>query len=113
MSVSKFSFVPSSTNTDGSSLTTAQVAALTFTLYADTVNPPVKSFAVAAGVAVADEVAGTVTIPFASIGFAPVANTEYFAAVTETNVTVTSPMSNVLNFTDVVAPNAPTGFSVA
>ena len=111
--VSKFVFTPNATNTDGSALTAAQIAALSFTLYADTVTPPVKAFAVSAGVATADETSGVVTIPFAAVGFAPIDNTEYFCAITETDSAGTSPLSPIINFTNVVVPGAPTGFSVA
>jgi hypothetical protein len=111
---SKFIFVPATTNTDGSTLTAAQIAALTFTVYADTVSPPVKSYAVAASTAIADETSGTVTIPFSAIGFVPLANTEYYCTITESNGSLTSIQSNpIQTFTNVVNPNSPTGFSIA
>ena len=107
------SFAVPTTNTDGSTIT----GTLTYNVFIDTVNPPVKSFAVPAA-EIAAAVAGVITATFAQLGFVPVNGTAYFAGVeaieAEGTVNETSVMSSpIATFTYAVAPNAPTGFSVA
>jgi hypothetical protein len=106
---SKFQLQLPTTNTDGSPITET----LSATVFVDTVNPPVKSFAVpAANMAAA--VAGLVTVTFAQLGFVPVKGTSYFAGAEVSDADGTSIMSNPIDaFTYNIQPNAPTGFSVS
>ena len=101
----QFTFDVPTTNTDGSAVNLP----LTYNVLVDTVNPPIKSYAVpSADVAVA----GLLTVTFASLGFAPVNGTTYFAAATATDTSGTSPLSNIVTFTYTVTPSAPTNFLV-
>jgi hypothetical protein len=99
------SFNVPTTNTDGSAITEA----LSYSVLIDTVNPPVKSYAVPAAVVA---VAGVVTVTFAQLGFVPVKNTDYFATATATDADGTSAMSADFAFAYSVVPNAPTGLKV-
>jgi hypothetical protein len=81
-----------------------------YSVLLDTVNPPVKSYAVPASAVVA-AVAGLVTVTFAELGFVPVNKTTYFADATATDGGTSLP-SNMVSFTYVVTPAAPTGFRV-
>jgi hypothetical protein len=101
-------FVVPTTNTDGSPITLA----LTFVAFIDTVNPPVKSFAVPAA-DVAAAVSGTVTSKFTSLGFVPAANTDYFAEVVAIDTNGTSAPSTVFSFAYLVVPAAPTSLKVS
>lgn len=94
-------------NTDGSAITEA----LSYVALIDTVNPPVKSYAVPAA-QVAAAVAGLVTVTFAELGFVPVKNTDYFVSVTATDTDGTSADATVDTFKYAVVPNAPTGLKV-
>lgn len=106
MSLKEFSFTVPTTNSDGSPITSA----LSYTIYADTVNPPVKAYTVPGSVT---PVAGVLTATFAQIGFVPVNGTAYFAGATATDSSGTSPLSNIASFTYTVVPSAPTNFTVA
>jgi hypothetical protein len=99
------SFNVPTTNTDGSAITEA----LSYAVFIDTVNPPVKSYAVPATVVA---VAGVLTVTFAQLGFVPVKNADYFATVTATDTDGTSVMSADFAFAYSVVPNAPTGLKV-
>ncbi len=104
----QLSFQVPTTNSDGSAITEA----LSFVAFIDTVNPPVKSYAVpAANVAAA--VAGVVTATFADLGFVPVKNTDYFVDVVATDTDGSSVPSAVLSFAYSIVPNAPTGLKVS
>ena len=106
MSVSKISFLAPTTNADGSPLTLP----LTFKVYIDTVNPPVKSYDVPASIAVQ---AGSVTATFAQLGFTPAANEVYYAGATAIDSAGESALSTVAIFTYAVVPATPTGFTVS
>ncbi len=110
MTLSKFQFQESTTFTDGSTIPAG--TALSYNLLIDTVNPPLKAYAVPAA-DVAAAVAGLVTVKFTDIGFTPVNNTPYFAAATEADGTAVSADSNVVAFTQVVPPSAPTALAVS
>jgi hypothetical protein len=99
------SFTVPTTNNDGSPITEA----LSYLVFIDTVNPPVKSYPVPAAAA---PVAGVLTVKFTDLGFTPVPGTDYFAAADDSDADGTSPLSNIVSFNYGVVPNAPTGFSV-
>jgi hypothetical protein len=103
----KVTFTVPTTNTDGSPITEA----LSYTVFIDTANPPVKAYSVpAANIAAA--VAGLVTVTFAQLGFTPVPGADYYADVSAADADGVSPLSNVFAFKYEVVPNAPTGFTV-
>jgi hypothetical protein len=102
----QISFTAPTTNADGSALTQP----LTFNALIDTVNPPVKSYAVPATATV---VAGVVTVTFAQLGFVPVNGATYYAEVTATDASGASGPSNEATFVYTVAPAAPTGLKVS
>lgn len=108
MTQTKILFVPPTTNTDGSAISQA----LSYTVFIDTVNPPLKSYAIPAADA-AVNASGVVSATFAQLGFTPVNGTTYYAGATATDASGTSVLSAVFPFTYVVVPNAPTGFTVA
>lgn len=99
-------------------LTAAQEAALTFTVFVDTVNPPVKSYPVpAANITAATANANgskRVTVDAVKdLGLTIVAGTEYFVAVQDALGAAISAETTVLTFTDVVTPGAPQNPTVA
>lgn len=98
----EISFIVPTTNADGSPITEA----LSFTALIDTVNPPVKAYAVPATATITS---GVCTVTFAQLGFAPVNGTTYFAEVTATDASGTSAPSSEVTFTYAVPPSAPTG----
>lgn len=102
----EISFTAPTTNADGTPLTEA----LTFTALIDTVNPPIKSYAVPATVA---PVAGVVTVTFAQLGFVPVNGTTYYVEVTATDASGVSAPTAVDTFVYAVPPSAPTGLKVS
>jgi hypothetical protein len=102
----EISFNSPTTNADGTPITQA----LTFTALIDTVNPPVKSYAVPASATIA---AGVVTVTFAQLGFTPVNGTTYFVDVTATDASGTSVPSGEVTFTYAVPPSPPTGLKVS
>jgi hypothetical protein len=107
---STITFTLPTANTDGSEIPAG--TAMSATVFLDTVNPPVKSFAVpAANIAAA--IAGVVTVTFAQLGVTPVDDTEYFVDATVTVNGVSSPASNVGQFEDIATPSAPTGLTVS
>ena len=107
MKQTELTFTEPTQNTDGSAI----ASPLSYTAFIDTVNPPVKSYAVPAANSVA--VNGIVTVTFADIGFTPVSGTTYYADVTATDALGTSAPSNSATFAYDLAPKAPTGFTVA
>ena len=102
----EISFNSPTTNADGTPITEA----LTFTALIDTVNPPVKSYAVPASATIA---AGVVTVTFAQLGFTPVNGTTYFVDVTATDASGTSVPSGEVTFAYAVPPSPPTGLKVS
>lgn len=102
----EISFIAPTTNADGSALTEA----LTFAALIDTVNPPVKSYAVPADATVTS---GTVTATFAQLGFAPVNGTTYYVDVIATDASGSSQPSGEVTFIYAVPPSAPTGLKVS
>ena len=109
---SGFSFSPNTSFVDGTPMTPAQVAALTFAVLIDTVNPPSKAFPVPAA-NVAAIAGGVITVKFTDIGFVPAPNVPYFATAVETEGVTASPLSNVIQILEQLQPAAPTGFTVA
>jgi hypothetical protein len=108
MSQTEVQFQLPTVNTDGSPITEALSAAV----FIDTVNPPVKSYAVP-GTVLAAAVAGLVTVTFAQLGFVPKSGT-YFAGAEVTDTDGTSVMSSPIDtFVYATAPAAPTGFKVS
>lgn len=112
---SAFTFTPSDVFADGTAMTAAQIAALTFTILIDTVNPPgptAKSYPVpAANVAAIS--GGKITVKFTDIGFVPATNVNYYADCIETEGVLASPSSGILSFINAQPPAAPSGFTVA
>lgn len=102
----EISFIAPTTNADGSALTEA----LTFVALIDTVNPPVKSYAVPADATVTS---GTVTATFAQLGFAPVNSSTYYVDVIATDASGSSQPSGEVTFIYAVPPSAPTGLKVS
>lgn len=98
-------------NGDTITLTAAQIAALTYTVFLDTVNPPVKSYAVpAANITAATTNANGskhVTVDtIIDLGVAEVAGTTYFADVNDGTA------SAVLSTVPTVTPAAVANFSL-
>jgi hypothetical protein len=104
----QISFTVPTTNTDGSAITEP----LSYSALIDTVNPPVKAYAVPAA-QVAAAVGGVVTATFAQLGFTPVKNTDYFVDVIATDAEGSSAPSAMVAFAYSVVPNAPTGLKVS
>lgn len=102
------SFVATTTNTDGSPITKP----LSYTVFVDTVNPPVKSYPVpAANVGAA--VSGVITVTFVQLGFVPVATKDYYVDVTATDTDGVSSPSASIQFGYSILPSAPTGLKVS
>lgn len=106
--LSAISFNAPTTNADGSAITLP----LNYIALIDTVNPPVKSFAVPpANVGAA--VAGLITVTFVQLGFAPVDKVAYFVEVEAQDSFGTSIPTAALSFTYTApVPSAPTGLKV-
>jgi hypothetical protein len=118
----KIAFDTPLTGTDQSgavvTLTPAQIAALTFTVFVDTANPPVQKYPVpAANITAATANANgskRVTVDAVKdLGLTITAGTEYFVAVEDSLGTAISPETAVLTYMDVVTPGAPQNPSVA
>jgi hypothetical protein len=110
--LTKFLVQAPTTYKDLSPIAAADLAKAAYLLFIDTIDPPVKSYAVPAA-DVAASVNGLITVNFTEIGFAPVPGTKYFATITDTVNGVSSDDAVELNFTNPLpVPNAPT-FSVA
>ena len=96
-------------NNDGSPITEA----LSYEAYIDTVNPPVKAYAVPAS-AVSAAVAGLITASFAGMLFTPVNGTTYFVNVVATDQNGSSVPSGIISFGyNLPVPAAPTGLKVS
>lgn len=116
MSATKITFNTPTTYSDGTPIAAPELAALTYSVQIDTVNPPAKAFPVpaanlAAGTANADG-SKTVTVHFTDIGFTPSPNVVYYADVDDSLGALTSADSPAVHFTNVVAPNPPSALSV-
>lgn len=114
----KVTFNTPLTYSDGSTIPAAALAAASYVLEIDTVNPPAKSFPVpaanvAAGVANPDG-SKHVTVLFTEAGFTPVPNVTYFVTAQSIVSGQSSvPSSPIAQFSNVVAPNPPTAVSVS
>lgn len=95
----KVTITPPTTNTDGSPITET----LSYAVFIDTVNPPVKNFPVPA----AAVTGSPFVVTFTQLGFTPVPGTDYFAAVDCTDADGTSVESTSFSFKYAVVPNAP------
>jgi hypothetical protein len=107
---SQFKFQLPTTFTDGTSIPAGTV--FTATALIDTVNPPVKSYAVPAAT-LAAAVAGLVTVPFTAIGLTPTDDVEYFGEVSVAVAGQQSAESPEVTFEDLATPSAPTNPSVS
>jgi hypothetical protein len=100
-------------------LSTSQIAALTFTAFVDTVNPPVKSYPippanVAAGTANANGSKHVTVDGQKDLGLTLVPGTTYYIALEDALGNKVSPETAVLTWTDAVTtPSAPANPSVA
>lgn len=114
----KITFTTPIKNTDGSLVSDAEKAALAYTVFFDTVNPPVKTYKVpaadlAAGTPNADG-SETVTVDVEKdLGIALVAGTTYFAGMTDAFGTQVSTETAIVQVTYEPTPEAPGNFSVA
>ncbi|MGA3251816.1 MAG: hypothetical protein ABSD12_27320 [Paraburkholderia sp.] len=118
--VTKFQWLPNTTAVDGSLLTAAQLAALTYTIIVDTVSPPgpsAVSYSVPPGKVTSVPLGSStgLQVNFADLTppFVPVEGTTYFAEITETDSAGTSSPSSIVSFTNVAVPGAPLDFGVA
>jgi hypothetical protein len=115
----KLVWTPNAQASDGSSLTAAELAALTFTVQIDTVSPPVKSYQIptsAINSVPAASGSGTqLTALFSALNppFVPVDGVQYFAQIEETDDQGTSAPSAIVTFTNTAVPGAPLAFGVA
>lgn len=91
-------------------LTPTQEAALTYTVFVDTVNPPVKSYPATLSKLTTAPTANAngsqrVTVDAVKdLGLTIAAGTTYFVAVEDALGTAISPETAVLTYTDVVTP---------
>ncbi len=102
----EISFTAPTTNSDGSPLTEA----LSYVALIDTVNPPVKSYAVPSTATITS---GVVTATFAQLGFKPVNGSTYYVEVVATDADGSSQPSGEVTFTYSVPPSPPTGLKVS
>ena len=105
---SQVSFNVVTTNVDGSPLTET----VTYELFIDTVNPPVKVYPVPAAIAAAP-VAGVITVPFSAIGFVGTPKTTYYIDAVATDADGNSPPSTPISFVYATTPAAVTGLKVS
>lgn len=114
----KITFTTPIDYTDGSAIAAAALAAANYTVFVDTVNPPVKSYSVpaanlAAGVKQADG-SLLVTVDAVIDLKAPlVAGTSYFVAAEDTVSGQVSPETAILTVVYEPTPNSPGNFSAA
>ena len=94
-------------------LTAAQIAELTFTMFVDTVNPPVKPYPVTLSKLTTAPTANAngsqrVTVDAVKdLGLTIAAGTTYYVAIEDALGTAISPETAVLTYVDVVTPGAP------
>lgn len=113
----KFTFTTPTQYSDGTPISAADLAALTYELLIDTVTPPVKAFPVpaaniAAGTANADG-SKTVTALFTDVSFVPQDNVTYYATAADSLGTLASGDANIVSFKNGVAAKPPGNFTVA
>ena len=115
--VSKLVWTPPTTNADGTPISPADAAALTYTAYIDTVNPPVKAYPIPPGAIVKlsppAENGATMSVTAAGLGFIPTDGVTYYVAITATDTEGTSAQSAAASFTNKAVPSAPLDFSLA
>lgn len=113
----KFTFTTSTEYTDNSAISASDLAALTYEMLVDTVNPPLKAYPVpaaniAAGTANADG-SKTVTVLFTDIGFTAADNVTYYATAADSLGALASGDANIVSFKNGVAAKPPGNFTVA
>lgn len=112
----KFTFTTPINDTNGNALSASVLAALTYAVLVDTVNPPLKSYPVPAADIAAGKVnpdgSKTITVLFTDIGFTPDPNVTYFATAMDSLGTLTAGDANIVSFTNAVTPAKPSNFTV-
>jgi hypothetical protein len=96
-------------------LSAADVAALVYTAFIDTVNPPVKSYPIPAAFIIGTVNANGsvhVTVDAASLGVVVQDNVPYFIALQDSLGTNVSAETSILTFTQVITPDPPSNPSV-
>lgn len=115
--VTKLEWTPPTSNADGTPLSAADAAAMTYTAQIDVINPPVKSYPIpAAAVKPLSPPASsgaTVSAAFSDIGFTPADGVPYFVTITATDTEGTSAPTAVVSFTNIAVPSAPLDFGLA
>lgn len=113
----KISFSTPLLFTDGSTIPTAALAQATYTVYIDTVNPPVKSYTVpTANVAAATTNADgskQVTLQATDVGVAVAPNVTYYVDTADSVSGNPSAQTSVLTYKYSPVPNSPGNFSLA
>jgi hypothetical protein len=118
----KIQFDTPLTGTDQSgdtvTLTAAQESALTYTIFVDTVNPPVKSYPLPSSLATPPMTNANGSRHYTvdavkDLGITLVPGTTYYIAIEDALGTAVSPETAVLTYTDVVTPSAPQNPTVA
>lgn len=113
----QFTFDTPTKYQDGTAITATDQAAISYKVLVDTVNPPVKGFAVPVGNLAAGKVnadgSKTITVMFTDINFVPIANTQYYYAAQDSLGTMPAAISTILPFTNAVAPNPPSNPTIA
>jgi|SRR5690242_2061627 len=120
----KFEFDSPLNYTDGTVIDSTVAATMAYTIFVDTVTPPVKSYPVPASLVAAGtknangSVHVTVDCSKGELtGFTPVAGTTYYCAIEDSVVEggqkVLSPESPVITYLNVGVPQTPANFSVA
>lgn len=113
----KLVWTPNTKAADGSLLSAAQLATLTYTALIDTVSPPVTSYQVPTDkiTSAAGPNGAQLQCAFADLvpPFVPVDDVQYFAELTETDAAGTSVPTAIVTFTNTVVPGAPLDFGVA
>lgn len=116
----KISFDTTVTGKDSSgttvALSPADIAALTYTAYIDTVNPPVKAYPIPSAKIVGPaNPNGSVRVTVdavADLGVTVVDNTQYFIDLKDSIGNAVSAATQVMTFTEVVTPDPPANPSV-
>jgi hypothetical protein len=113
----KFTFTTPIQYADGTAISASDLAALTYKMLVDTVNPPLKAFPVpAANIAAATlntDTSKTVTVLFTDIGFTPADNVTYYATAADDLGALDSGDANIVSFKNGVAAKPPGNFTVA
>jgi hypothetical protein len=112
----KIGFDTPLTGTDASgapvTLTAAQQAALVFTIFLDTVNPPVKSYPLPSSLTTPPMTNANGSRHYTvdavkDLGLSPVPGVTYYVAIQDALGAAISPETAVLTYMDVVTPSAP------